>query len=319
MCGTGFAQETAGNLPVITVSFPQDSLMIGDQPVVKVTVDKDVTQIVGFPEFRNEPGSEFEILSQSEIDTVRLDNRRETLTREYRFAVFAPGEYNLGKINLLYIDKNITDTIQSADSVYFRVKPILINPEEDKIFTVKPPVKMPVTFAEILPYLLWTLLGLVIIAAAIYVIIRWKKNKSLLPQKPKLPPHVVAINELERIREKNLWQSGKVKQYYTEITDVVRQYLNERYNVNAMEMTTDEILDVMQYLINRKSKGYEMLGEILKLSDLVKFAKWNPTTGENQITYDNAYYFVESTKQIPEQENAEVSVSTEKNEKEAQS
>ena len=319
MCGICFAQENTGNLPVITVDYPQDSLMIGDQPVVKVSVDKDIAQIVGFPEFRNEQGSELEIISQSEIDTVRSDNRREKLIREYRFAVFAPGDYNLGQINLLYIDKNITDTLQSADSVVFRVKPIIINPEEDEIFTVKPPVRMPVTFAEVLPYLLWTLLGLAVAAVLAYVIIRLVKKKSILPEKPKLPPHVTAINELERIKNKNLWQSGKVKQYYTEVTDVIRQYLDERYNVNAKEMTTDEILDVMQHLISRKSKGYEMLSEMLRLSDLVKFAKWNPTTEDNQLTYDNAFYFVESTKEIPEQEPADVPVNQKTDEKEAES
>lgn len=297
------AQEKHKNTPVVNTAISNDTIMIGDQPTITVTVDKDIAQIVAFPEFEGEVAQNIELLEQSAIDTVKHGNRRETLTRRYKITTFEAGDYSLGGFPVMYIDKNIVDTIYSVDSLRFFVKTIAIDTTKDEIYTVKAPLKMPLVWAEIQKYVWFSLLGLLVLAAIYYIVRRLRKNKPLLPQKPKLPPHVLAINELEKIKSENLWQAGKVKQYYTRVTDVIRDYLEERFEVNAKEMTSDEILAVMEEHINKKGKDYQMLKELLSISDLVKFAKLVPTPSDNQSSYDNAYYFIEVTKKDETTEN----------------
>ncbi|MEG2493385.1 MAG: hypothetical protein RSF94_04680, partial [Rikenellaceae bacterium] len=289
--------------PRVTTTLSQDTMMIGDQPTITVTVDKDIAQIIAFPEFDGEIAPNIELIEQSKIDTLKQDKRRERLTRIYKFTTFEAGNYSIGGFPVMYIDKNIVDTIYSLDSIRFFVKTIAIDTTKDEIYTVKAPLKMPITWAEIQKYVWFSLLGLLILAALYYVIKRLRQNKSLLPQKPKLPPHILAINELEKIKKENLWQSGKVKLYYTRVTDVIRDYLGERFGVNAKEMTTDEILSIMEEQISKKGKDYQMLQELLRLSDLVKFAKLEPSPMDNQSAFDNAYYFIEVTKKDETAEN----------------
>ncbi|MEG2318802.1 MAG: hypothetical protein RSB85_08215, partial [Rikenellaceae bacterium] len=287
------AQDINKGRPRVTTTLSQDTMMIGDQPTITVTVDKDIAQIIAFPEFDGEIAPNIELIEQSKIDTLKQDKRRERLTRIYKFTTFEAGNYSIGGFPVMYIDKNIVDTIYSLDSIRFFVKTIAIDTTKDEIYTVKAPLKMPITWAEIQKYVWFSLLGLLILAALYYVIKRLRQNKSLLPQKPKLPPHILAINELEKIKKENLWQSGKVKLYYTRVTDVIRDYLGERFGVNAKEMTTDEILSIMEEQISKKGKDYQMLQELLRLSDLVKFAKLEPSPMDNQSAFDNAYYFIE--------------------------
>ncbi|MEG1937263.1 MAG: hypothetical protein RR132_06940 [Rikenellaceae bacterium] len=297
------AQDINKGRPRVTTTLSQDTMMIGDQPTITVTVDKDIAHIIDFPDFDGYIAPNIELIEQSKIDTLKQDKRRERLTRIYKFTTFEAGNYSIGGFPVMYIDKNIVDTIYSLDSIRFFVKTIAIDTTKDEIYTVKAPLKMPITWAEIQKYVWFSLLGLLILAALYYVIKRLRQNKSLLPQKPKLPPHILAINELEKIKKENLWQSGKVKLYYTRVTDVIRDYLGERFGVNAKEMTTDEILSIMEEQISKKGKDYQMLQELLRLSDLVKFAKLEPSPMDNQSAFDNAYYFIEVTKKDETAEN----------------
>lgn len=114
-------------------------------------------------------------------------------------------------------------------------------------------------------------------------------------EEPKLPPHEQAIKELDEIKQQKLWQQGRSKEYYTLITDTLRKYIEERFGINAMEMTSGEILE----LIRKNSEAqsvYDNLRQILQLADFVKFAKMNPLPDENDLSMMNAYLFVNQTK-----------------------
>ena len=105
-----------------------------------------------------------------------------------------------------------------------------------------------------------------------------------------------AIKELDEIKQQKLWQQGRSKEYYTLITDTLRKYIEERFGINAMEMTSGEILD----LIRKNSEAqsvYDNLRQILQLADFVKFAKMNPLPDENDLSMMNAYLFVNQTKE----------------------
>ena len=126
--------------------------------------------------------------------------------------------------------------------------------------------------------LAWALFLICVIA---YIVKRIRAKKSLIPfkkEEPKLPPHEQAIKELDEIKQQKLWQQGRSKEYYTLITDTLRKYIEERFGINAMEMTSGEILE----LIRKNSEAqsvYDNLRQILQLADFVKFAKMNPLTG----------------------------------------
>ena len=110
-----------------------------------------------------------------------------------------------------------------------------------------------------------------------------------------IPANIEALRRLDKIKEEKIWQKGRVKEYHTELTDVLRTYIERVFNIPSMEMTSDEILRGSQFLKVDKPAAYEGLKQILRLADLVKFAKWNPETVENELSLMNAYLFVNQT------------------------
>ena len=142
------------------------------------------------------------------------------------------------------------------------------------------------------------LLALFLICVIAYLIKRIRSKKSLIPfkkEEPKLPPHEQAIKELDEIKQQKLWQQGRNKEYYTLITDTLRKYIEERFGIHAMEMTSGEILACIR-MENEADSVYQNLKQILHVSDFVKFAKMHPLPDENELSLMNAYLFVNQTK-----------------------
>ena len=110
-----------------------------------------------------------------------------------------------------------------------------------------------------------------------------------------IPPNVIALRALDALQEKHLWQNGKPKQFHTELTDILRNYIEGRFSVPAMEKTSDEILDELYELNESQHSSLNNLHQILSLADLVKFAKYEPLADENQLSFMNAKMFVTQT------------------------
>ena len=145
------------------------------------------------------------------------------------------------------------------------------------------------------------LILLFIIIWSIYFYKRWKFRKDhpelIQPSKPKLPAHEQAMVDLETLKEQKLWQRGLEKEYYTELTDILRTYIEDRFKLNAMEMTSSEILDLIKNQDITKS-SISNLNQVLELADFVKFAKMHPLPDENELSYMNAKMFVSQTIEI---------------------
>ncbi len=291
---SAFGQSTPPN---VEARFSPDSIAIGDQFTLEVTVSKDIVQQVGFPEFKDHTISGIlEILQESGADTVSREGRNVVLRKKYLLTTFEEGGYNLGRYPMLYIDKNITDTIWSRDSLILKVGTFEIDTTKDQIFDIKPPLDTPLKFGEFSGYLLWGLLGLAAVGAVIWLIIKRRKALGLFGSpKPTDPPHVAAIKALEILHNQKVWQAGRHKLYYTKLTDIIREYLEKRYGISAMEMTSDEILAAIIDL-NLPAKSVDEMKELLRSADLVKFAKHVPDADYNENAYLSAYYFVEDTK-----------------------
>lgn len=283
--------------PTVNTRLVPDSIAIGDHFMLEVTVEKDVMQMVDFPTFdKSALTDKIEILEDKPVDTLSLEGRRVRLAKRYRLTTFEEGVHTLTGFPVLYLDKNTVDTLHSADSLVLQVGTFEIDTLKQTIRDMKPPMGAPLKFGEISGYILWTLLALLAVAALVWWLIRRRRNLTLFGKpKPVDPPHVAAIKALEVLHSQKLWQNNKHKLYYTRLTDILREYLDGRYGIRAMEMTSDEILTSLSEA-GIPHKNYTDLKAILHTADLVKFAKLIPSPEENESTYTHAYYFIEETK-----------------------
>lgn len=295
LCNVAAAQS---GVPKVTATMSEDSIMIGDQFFLDVNIERDMVQITDFPVFENGMlTEEFEIISDLPMDTVSQQGRQLQLHKRYVLTCFKAGQYTLNGFPILFIDKNIVDTLNSPDPMTMTVTTFEIDTTTQTIKDIKAPIKVPIMFQEFAGYL-----GGGLLLLALLIIGGWYLKKYIEKRRNRVPEEVVepetahehAIKELQKIAEEKLWQGGKVKLYYTRLTDVLRVYIEHRYVVNAMEMTTAEIIAVLKPIVEKRH--LELLNSILTTADYVKFAKYVPEFKENIACYDDALAFVESTK-----------------------
>lgn len=171
-----------------------------------------------------------------------------------------------------------------------------------EIRDIKPPVGI--------PWSLWEIGSLAGLLAALALTVRnavqaWKDRGRQAPAAPTLPPppakpaHVIALEQLGALRERKLWEQGLIKPYYSEVTEIVRQYVENRYLTPALEQTTDEILGSLRPMA-LPAEAAGSLERMLRLADLVKFAKHQPAIPDHEETMKSAYRFVEQTRQASE-------------------
>ena len=288
------------NAPKVDVSFDRDSIGIGDHFLLTVGVEKDIVQQVEFPHFQEgRIGDHIEVLADLPPDTTAGEGRRITLSKRYLLTTFEEGVHVLGTLPVLYMDKNIVDTIWSAQSLRLEVGTFEIDTLAQTIYDIKLPVAAPFRIGEIAGWALLFYHILLLLIGGICLLIRYRNKIPFIAPKPALPPHVTAIRALEALHHQKLWQNSKHKQYYTSLTNILREYLFGRYGIRAMEMTSEEIIGAVRTLdLAPKLSGD--LSSLLDLSDLVKFAKFIPEADINETAYFNTYYFVEETKEVPE-------------------
>lgn len=293
--GNAVAQQR----PLIDVSIDSAAILIGEQAMLHLTVTADQDRPVQVIIPNDTLMAGVELLNLSKADSTQIENNRLVIKQDLLITSFDSALYLLPPLKVI----DGVDTVYS-NQVALKVSTLPVNAENpEEYFDIKQVWKPPFVWADYLPILLGILLVLLLAAAAWYGWKRWREQKSLIPfkkEEPKLPPHEQAIKELDAIREQKLWQQGLNKAYYTQITETLRRYIDGRFGINAMEMTSGEILDLIRQ--NDEAKPlYENLRQILSLADFVKFAKMNPLPDENDLSLANAYRFVEQTKPVEEE------------------
>ena len=285
------AQET-----LIDATIDNADIMIGEQTVIHLTITIDEGQVVYWPIPTDILTPGIEVLSLSKPDTLKIDNNRLVIKQDVLITSFDSSLYLLPPFTV--IDQ--TDTIYS-NQVALKVSTLKVNADApDDFFDIKEVWRPPFVLADYYPWIFGILLTLFLICVIGYIIQRLRNQKSLIPVKkdiPSLPPHEEAIKYLDQIKQQKLWQQGRNKEYYTEITDTLRRYIFRRYGINAMEMTSYEILGIIQRENDAKSV-YDTLKQVLLLADYVKFAKFHPLPDENDLSIMNAYLFVNQTKRV---------------------
>lgn len=299
--GAPVAEDAHGSTnavtPTIRASVTPDSISIGDHFTLEIVVDKDIMQVVDFPIFEEgKLSDQIEILSEEPEDTVKQDGRRIEIRKRYKLTTFDEGYYGIGRVPVMWVDKNIADTLYSIDSLFLTVTTFQIDTATQTIYDIKPVAKAPFNPMEVVLYLLAYILIARKIIIAIAIIVIWRRKKQAIEKlKPSEPAHVTAIRNLEMLHNQKLWQNNKHKFYYTRLTDILREYLEGRYDIGAMEMTSDEIMEALSEA-GIQQKDYADLNSVLRDADLVKFAKYIPDAEANERAYYEAYYFIENTK-----------------------
>ena len=279
-------------------SLDSNAIMIGDQVKYRFGITIPQKAFVKWPIILDTITSNIEVIDRTSIDTT-VENHVMSLSQTLIITSFDSGYFEVPPVNFDFVFEDDTTIFSTSTSLLFLQVYV---PEVDTAQAFKPiisPFNEPYTLKELLPWILGFLAIIITIILLVYYISKRRKNKPVFAgkPKPKLPPHIKALNEFEELRLEKLWQSGKIKKYYTVLTDITREYLADRYQFDAPEMTSHEIL---RYLKNKKVNKNAMtkLSGVLHMADMVKFAKAKPTPLENDLGISHCVDFVNETKEV---------------------
>lgn len=274
-----------------------NAILIGDQTQLELTFSAPSNYEVLWPQLRDTIIRQIEILKHSDLQTSLSEDQS---VRSYRqtFIVtsFDSGFYAIPPIVIPYMTRDdTTKQYAETEAMLLEVKTVPVNLEKD-IKDIKDPLGAPFTFREALPYLL-ILLGAAVLGFLLYYYFKKRKKSEPILQVPvarKIAPHQAALEALEELRFKKLWQQGHIKQYHTEITEILREYLFGQFGIHAQEYTSDEIMVAVNGTpVNVQAK--EKLQQTLSLADMVKFAKMQPLPVEHDASLNHAIDFVRET------------------------
>ncbi len=235
--------------------------------------------------------SVFEVLAESKWDTLGTAGDKLRLQKNLLFIAWDSGYHRLAAIPVVYKLGGITDTFFTRD--------IPIQVDLPKVDTALADIKPILTEPVKLQDFVWYIVGVALLVLAILLVLYLRKRKKDLVVAPppvvQLLPHELALQQLEALQAQQIWQSGAVKDYHSALTHIVREYLENRYGIQALEQTTDEIL------VQLRQRDFDLalaqkLGDVLQTADLVKFAKAQPPAEFHEQAMAYARAFILETK-----------------------
>lgn len=285
-----------------TVSSQLDSasIQIGEQARLRLSVAQPTNLQVTVPILSDTITKGIEIVDIVKADTISLSDNRIQVNYDYLITSFDSGFYFIPS----YTYAAAGDTLQTAP-LGLSVTTVTVNPETDDVKAIKPIMDAPFYWSELFTWVGYFLLAFLVVSLIIFVLLKYvfKKKVPFIDQTPQpvIPPHIVALEKLEEIKVQKIWQCGDIKVFYTQVTDVLRVYLEGRFGINAMELTSDEIMALV-----KKEPGLNevraALKDLLTLADLVKFAKMVPIENQNERSLLIAFDVVDKTKPVEEPE-----------------
>lgn len=265
--------------PVVTAEIDTTNIRIGEQFEYKITV-RDIANVI-IPKLEKLVG--VEIVEDKKIDTLKNQ-----LIKKYILTSFDSGSYYIPQQQIF-----IKQRLHLTDSLLINVATVAVDTTKQKMFPIKAIQKEPYQFDDFKPYLWYLLIALAIIGLILYFIFRKKKEVIEEAIIPALPPYEEAIQKLHELDEKLLWQNNQVKEYYSELTEIVRGYIERELKVPALESTTDELIDTLNDFndinsISTTKETIQKLKGLLQEADLVKFAKSKPMSEQIQFNRKEA-------------------------------
>lgn len=297
-----FTTSAMAQSVVVSAKMDSSAIWMGEQTSIKLEVvqDKDAQLLMLIPSDTLTKG--VEVLSVTKGDTTDIKNNRIQINSEIIITSFDSGFYYIPPIKCL-LDK---DTF-ATEPLSLKVVPVEVDQTNLDLKDIKDVWSPRFVLFDFIPGYVWIiLLVLLLIAAAVYAYLRFFKKEALAKaqEASQIPPYEKAMDKLLKLKEEKLWQAGQDKLYYTRLIDILREYLDLRFGINAMEMTSTQILSSLR--ANSETKLVEKnMKSILEVADFVKFAKMRPLPDDNEASMRNAINFVKETKPQPDVEQEE--------------
>ncbi|QTE35922.2 BatD family protein [Mucilaginibacter gossypii] len=269
------------------------SILIGEQTQLNLSIRFHAKDSIGFPKLADSIGKIRIVNFKADTAFDKGDQSIETINRHYTITAFDSGTYIIPS----YVFKSPVGDLLT-DTLNLDVRTVAVDTTK-AFYDIKQPLAVKYTFWDWLrdnwKLVTGILLGLIVIGAVVYYLLKRPKKEVIVEEvKPDIPLHIQALQKLEEIKNKQLWQHDQVKQYYIELSDVVREYLEKRYNIQALEQTSEEIFASLTHM-DIASEDRNLLRQLLILADMVKFAKEKPAANENEKSMENAVTFIKDT------------------------
>lgn len=301
---TGVTSEAFAQQIKATAKLDTNSIRIGQQTKLQLSiqyrVDNGQQVKIYWPGITDTLRKEVEVVSQSKIDTIIPDKNNPfefVQTKTLYITSFDSGYWAIAPFKF----------IVNSDTNGITTEPLLLQVGTVAVDTtlaikdIKQPFDENYTWVDWIKDNMYVVYGALALIVLIIVLIYLIKYLNKVPppapviEKPQVPAHIIALEKLDKLKNEKLWQEGKLKLYHSALTDIIREYIENRFKIPAMEQTTDEIVHGFRNIaIDDDSKM--RLKQLLFLSDMVKFAKEQPLPNENEMSMSNAYEFVNGTK-----------------------
>lgn len=274
-----------------------NNITIGDHVTLTISAENPGGGFVLFPAPDEIAQGNIEVIAQTQDTTVDDNGKVLKINQRSIITSFAEGVDTIGP--LVVRVQSGHDTAMEAlwtEPLLLAVNTIEVDTNQ-AIKDIEDVMRIPLTFKEILPWLLLAL-AFAAIGVGVWFLVKYlKKRKKDEPiaAKPDIPADTLALEQLEQLRVEGLWKQGRVKDYHTNLTDILRQYLYNQYDIDAAEMTSDQITDACAETPDISAEQNDNLRQILQTADLVKFAKAEPQPWEHDRSMSLSVDFVSNT------------------------
>lgn len=280
----------------VTAATDTSDYLVGDYINFTIRVEHNEGSRIKPPSLKGK----LEKLEIIKVLPVSFEDDKNVQQFNYIIAGYDSAKIVIPPIPITYYNEGSSkpQTIETNEVVVF-IHTLEINPAED-IKDVKDPIRISL---EWFFWLLFIIALLLITALAFLLYKKFKKPKEeerIIRRAPAIPVYVKALQQLDKLKEKKLWQQGKVKEYHSELTGIIRKYFEDRYNFHSLEMTTAQQMIILNRLMDNQ-KLINITGDFLANADMVKFAKFVPLPTVNEEMMQQAYDIIEKTKKEEEQ------------------
>lgn len=293
------AQQIKANAELDT-----NSIIIGQQIKLKLSVDYRVDAgkriQIKWPQINDTIIKQIEVINQSKIDTLipdKSDPYHFVQTKTLDITSFDSGYWAMPPFTFTITDDS---TSIQTEALLLEVNTVAVDTTE-AIKPIKPPYEEKYTWIDWIKDNL-LIISIVVGAAILLILIIYftkkyykEKPRPVAPAPPPIPAHIIALEKIEKLKTEMLWQNGKLKAYHSALTEIIREYIENRFKVPALEQTTEEILYSFRS-VAVDNESLNKLKQMLVLADLVKFAKEHPLPNENELSMNNAIDFINGTK-----------------------